>query len=328
MIVEDFEMWNGRHNLPLKHNKNYRDPYIHFPWENNSCALDATMSVWWVLYNNIYESGNTQLLTLFHDEYELLINIFKNMHDGETNNLEAKTEIRKLFESCDDSTYTNKGHMTIDVVQMFLKNTIYKRYEGTNANKSIFHWYYDLTCCCEVCGIQKRGLKRIINIFHTGVEYDSIYSSIQEAVDGCIRQDDPHLICPVCTQLYKCQRITTVQPHVITLTVPILNTSNAGNYKMKSIDRTVTFNDIEYELLAAVYGDDTHFVCRYVFDDKIYEADGLQEYKLGDETYKLHAAESIFISNDFFQDMNIIINKKLAKRYHKQVANIYYIIKQ
>lgn len=320
-------MWHGRLNLPLRHNKNDNEPYIHFPWENNSCALDASMSAWWIVYNKIYESAKTDITDIFEYEYKLINNIFKNLHEGIINNMEAKTEIRGLLKDCENKTYKAEGYITIDVLQMYIENNIYKRRVTPNDKKSIFHWYYDLIFSCESCNIEKKGLKRGTNMIYCGTKGDYIFNSFQEAINAYIMEDDFELSCELCSKRYTVKKKTEIQPHVLTITLPIIDKINKNTYKMDSIDQSIIFNNIEYELLAAVYGDNSHFVCRYLFGGNIYEADGMREYEIGQKKVKLHSAESQFISNDLVKDMNVTINNVLANRSPKQVADIYYIQK-
>lgn len=281
------------------------------------------MSSWWIVYNKIFESGGTDLILIFENEYKSLADIFKKFHEGITNNIEAKTEIRKLLENIENPIYKEKGYLSIDILQSHIEQQIYKEIEYETANISIFHWNYDLYYSCVTCNTVKTGHKRSQNIFYCGTDSDYTYTSFQEILDASIRNSELTLKCQKCEGNYKCYSKTTKYPHVLILNMPII--TNRRMYKVKSIDRSIIFKDVEYELLAVVYGDDSHFVCRYVFGEDIYEADGMREYKLGDGSYRYHAAESEFVSKDNEKVMNLTMHNKIPKRKIKQVCEIYYI---
>lgn len=283
------------------------------------------MSAWWVVYNKIFESGNRKLLITFEYEYESIAKILKKFHEGITNNIEAKTEIRQLLEDIENPIYKEKKYLSVDILQEHIEKKIYRKIECETEKTSIFHWNYELLYSCETCNTVRGGLLRSPNIFYCGTDSDYTFTSFQEILDGSIKCQGVSLPCPKCEGNLKCFDKTSQYPHVLILNMPII--TNRRMYKVRSIDRSIIFKDVEYELLAAVYGDDSHFVCRYVFGDNIYEADGMREYKLGDSSNSLHAAESEFVSNDFVKDMNLTIQNKLPRQKMKQVCEIYYIRK-
>ena len=57
----------------------------------------------------------------------------------------------------------------------------------------------------------------------------------------------------------------------------------------------------------------------------IYEADGLKLHELSSKNLQLYAAESLFISDDFSNDLNFTINKRKGKGFKKTATDVYYI---
>ena len=262
---------------------------------------------------------------MFEYEYGSLAKIFKNFHEGITNNIEAKTEIRELLENIENPIYKEKKYLSVDMLQSHIEKKIYREIEDETEKTSIFHWDYELQYSCATCNKVRGGLFRSQNIFYCCTDSDHTFTSFQQILDESIKSQIISILCITCEATLKGHDKTSKYPHVLILNMPII--TNRRMFKVRGIDRSVIFKDIEYELLAAVYGDDSHFVCRYVFGDNIHEADGMREYKLGDGSNRLYAAESEFVSNDFVKDMNLTIHSKLPKRKMKQVCEIYYIRK-
>jgi hypothetical protein len=76
----------------------------------------------------------------------------------------------------------------------------------------------------------------------------------------------------------------------------------------------------KYNIVGAIYEDDEHFMFRYVFDDMIYEADGMHMHQLQVPGEIRHSAESIYITNDYDKGMPVKIkNTQLVP------VEIYYI---
>ena len=113
---------------------------------------------------------------------------------------------------------------------------------------------------------------------------------------------------------------TNSLPHVIKIRFPTINKNNRTKYKITRIDKFLMLENTKYNIVGAIYGDDEHFMFRYVFDDMIYEADGMHMHQLQVPGEIRHSAESIYITNDYDKGMPVKIkNTQLVP------VEIYYI---
>lgn len=323
MIVEDFTEWHGRFNLPLKHIKNDNKPYIHFPWENNSCGLDTTMTSWWIIYIKIMESNNYELVDIFKNEYQEIYNIFTNFYEGIIDNMEAKTQIRFIFNGITDVDYMNKDYVVCSIFQSHIEKFLYKKYNTVQNTTSIFHWEYSIELRCKCEQIQNlEGFR--IDRHNCGQAPDIIYTSIQMIIDNLTSEGFAAMTCETCEHQYTSKTITHIQPHVITISMAQRTIHNKNNYNIQNLDKSIILNGIEYEISNAIYGNSNHFVCRYIYDENIYEADGMQKHELSNKDKDLFAAESKYISNNYAKDMNVTISRG---RGFKELVDVYYIRK-
>ena len=109
IIPEDFVEWGDNHHLPHIHSKIKIELYINFPSGNNSCALDALMTAWWVLNNIIHKHHSIEIHTIFANKQREISEIFSEMYEGNMSNLQAKSKIREIFQGILDINYQNNG---------------------------------------------------------------------------------------------------------------------------------------------------------------------------------------------------------------------------
>ena len=72
------------------------------------------MTAWWDLYNTINKHHTTEVRTMFANNYTEISAIFSEMYEGNINNLEAKENIREIFQGTLDEDYqniTNNKHL-------------------------------------------------------------------------------------------------------------------------------------------------------------------------------------------------------------------------
>lgn len=116
-------MWGGRHHLPHIHNKLDFEPYIHFPWENNSCALDSIMTAWWVLFNTMKKLMNHEITEIFEREYPEFNELFIEMFEGQLDNIQAKEKVRRIFQGVLNSNYQSGLFIELPTINILIRNS-------------------------------------------------------------------------------------------------------------------------------------------------------------------------------------------------------------
>ena len=83
-------------------------------------------------------------------------------------------------------------------------------------------------------------------------------------IDLFVNESYNNMKCDICKSIVELKLTTNVQPENITVSIPKMNRSSSPYYKIGQLDMTVILNDIKYDLLCATYGDDLHFISRYI----------------------------------------------------------------
>ena len=148
--------------------------------------------------------------------------------------------------------------------------------------------------------------------------------SIQQLVEIYFKEPHKAMTCNTCGTLLKIGIQMTVMPNIIIIMMPTLEKSTKKFYKIKKLDNEITFNIITYDLFGAVYGDGVHFIFRYIFDNDVYEADGMQKHYLSDETTSRLSAESLYVTRDHDVGLSFILSTKRIGTKNKQATDIYY----
>ena len=65
--------------------------------------------------------------------------------------------------------------------------------------------------------------------------------------------------------------------------------------------------NIKHDIVGAIYGDNEHFLFRYILGDNIYEADGRNLHELKVPIITRFSAESIYITNNYAKGMPVKI---------------------
>ena len=76
---------------------------------------------------------------------------------------------------------------------------------------------------------------------------------------------------------------------------------------MQYIDKSLILEGTTYDLVGVVYGDDGHFLFRYILNDNIYEADGMHLHELKVPRIRRFSAESVYITNNYEKGMPVKI---------------------
>ena len=133
---EVFVRWNCVSHLQLWHN-NEKDGIIHFPWANMSCALDSTLSAFWVIYLKI--QLKSERLKLFREEFPKIVAVFDDLYDRKIHNIKAKEKLRALFKINDDR-WRNRESVEVLLITDYLR----KYLTGFHANgeESLLQWVF------------------------------------------------------------------------------------------------------------------------------------------------------------------------------------------
>ena len=95
------------------------------------------------------------------------------------------------------------------------------------------------------------------------------------------------------------------------------------------LDREVIVDEILYAIVGAVYGDSSHFVFRYYYDDKFFEADGMQKHSTSSYNSVKRSAVSKVINEPYEKALAGHIDwnydKNGVKTGGKKVADVYYM---
>ena len=318
-------MWGGRHHLPHIHNKLDFEPYIHFPWENNSCALDSIMTAWWVLFNTMKKLMNHDITEIFEREYPEFNELFIEMFEGQLDNIQAKEKVRRIFQGVLNSNYQSGLFIELPTINNHIDEELYDQNNHTLRHPSLLYWRITVNqkCVNTACGLHDTivGAK----LSHVG-EFEllptpsKVTFHIQDAFMESVTCAYANQTCDECKVCVHSTIETNSLPHVIKIRFPTINKNNRTKYKITRIDKFLMLENTKYNIVGAIYGDDEHFMFRYVFDDMIYEADGMHMHQLQVPGEIRHSAESIYITNDYDKGMPVKIkNTQLVP------VEIYYI---
>ena len=145
IIPEDFVEWGDNHHLPHIHSKIESEPYIHFPWENNSCGLHALMTAWWVLYNIIHKQHSIEVRSMLANNCREISGIFSEMYEGNINNLQAKAKIRENFQGILDVNYQNYSFVELRIINTYLEDDLYTKNVENSEAPALLHWNIRIT---------------------------------------------------------------------------------------------------------------------------------------------------------------------------------------
>ena len=82
---------------------------------------------------------------------------------------------------------------------------------------------------------------------------------------------------------------------------------------MQYIDKSLILEGTKYDLVGVVYGDDEHFIFRYILDDNIFEADGMHFHELKAPKILKFSAESVYITNNYGKGMPVKLRVQVKR---------------
>lgn len=285
--------------------------------------MDATLTAWWILYVEIRDSGDNEIMLLFNMEHQKIIAVFKKLYEGEKTNIETKLEFRELFNGIKTKEYINRSTICTTTIHDYINESLYEIIENINNTHSTFHMSYKVGGKCVPCNRRYCIHQSTNNTMDLGQLNKSV-TSIQELIQIYFKEPHKKMTCMTCSTLLKIDINMTVMPNIIIVMMPTLEKSTKKFYNIKKLDNEITFNNITYDLFGAVYGDGVHFIFRYIYDNDVYEADGMQKHYLSDETTSRLSAESLYVTRDHDVGLSFILSTKRIGTKHKQATDIYY----
>ena len=285
--------------------------------------MDATLTAWWILYVEIRDSGDNEIMLLFNMEHQKIIAVFKKLYEGEMTNIETKSEIRELFNGIKTKEYINRSTIFTTTMHDYIDESLYQRIENRQNEHSTFHMSFNVDGYCVPCDRIYYIHQSTNNTMDFGQLTNSV-TSIQELVEIYFKEPHKAMTCKTCRTLLKIDIQMTVMPNIIIIMMPTLEKSTKKFYNIKKLDNEITINNITYDLFGAVYGDGVHFIFRYIFDNDVYEADGMQKHYLSDETTSRLSAESLYVTPDHDVGLSFILSTKRIGTKNKQATDIYY----
>lgn len=275
---EVFVRWNCVSHLQLWHN-NEKDGIIHFPWANMSCALDSTLSAFWVIYLKI--QLKSERLKLFREEFPKIVAVFDDLYDRKIHNIKAKEKLRALFKINDDR-WRNRESVEVLLITDYLR----KYLTGFHANgeESLLQWVFKVYWECKSCGTRichqhAYGEYMNTDLIHRRDNIAVLARSRSYTVHGSIEHflldTTRNKSCQNCMSPCTIFRETIMHPYILHVSYPFLGPGvevDLPNF----VEEELFLEEVFYDLVGVVYGDGYHFVFRFLKDAKVYEAVGLR----------------------------------------------------
>ena len=206
-----FVKWNCVEHLQLWYTD---DEVLHFPWANNSCALDSTLSALWVIYLRF--QTNLDRLQLFREEFPTMVGVFDDLYLGLIHNIEAKEKLIKVF-ALEDKRYKNRDFIEVLSITDFLKERL--SVAVARGTDSLFQWIFKLYWKCETCGnkVFSEHLHRRDNILFMAT---SAKFNVQDSLKAFLRESVRVRICTICEVQTLIVRETIKHPIILHLSYP------------------------------------------------------------------------------------------------------------
>jgi hypothetical protein len=307
--------------LPLLHNPQSTWPYLHFPWANNSCALDATLTAYWIIHQR-----ENFVRSTFADEYPKIHSIFHDLHNGLITNIAAKDLFELMFD-IDDENYKHRHHVETELVHKFIQNHL--RVDLIDHDDSTFNWIYTSDQICPNCDKNLESKPGFMHTQHCLKLPDVCTTSsptVQKSIND-IFSDINFLICESCNVNGAMVLETIKYPNVLHIVyAPPLK--NCLAHTPLFLQQEIILNNEIYDIVGAVYGDNTHFIFRYLCNGKVYEADGMGQHTMSTRDDVKRVAQSVLIDEQYELAMAGRIGCKMRKKIKvggKQVVDVFYI---
>ena len=249
---------------------------IHWPWGDNRCSFDSTMTFFWVVYVMLRKQSTEtdqayQQLAQIVSQYPQVTDIFNLVFIGEINNVEARNRLFYLF-NVDDDRWKRSLYVQTSLTYMYLKSKLWV--EPNNINDSVFRWRFETVWHCINCKKFKNKEPKIqwqdaINLLGINCK-----PTVSESIKISLRESVKNKICFSCSCQLKINRRTIAHPIILHLVYPTNEQTGYINLPI-FVDKCVDFDGQNYDIVGATYGNGNHFKFRFLFNDKVHEADSM-----------------------------------------------------
>ena len=89
---------------------------------------------------------------MFANNYTEISAIFSEMYEGNINNLEAKENIREIFQGILDEDYQNNGVVELRIRNTYLEDNLYIKNVENSEAPALLHWNIRTIQLCKVTG--------------------------------------------------------------------------------------------------------------------------------------------------------------------------------
>lgn len=277
---EVFMKWNCISHLQLWHN-NEDDSIIHFPWADMSCALDSTLSAYWIIYLRL--QLRNEWLILFREEFPKIVEVFDELYEIKIHNIQAKEKLRALFK-INDARWNSRNSVEVMLVTDFLKEKLTAFH--ANGEESLFQWVFKVYWVCKPCGIQTchkydHGNYKGTDIIHRrdniAFQARSCKFTVHESIEHFLADSVRNISCEKCMSPCTIFRETITHPYILHVSYPFLGKGALVDLP-NFVEEELSIGEVVFDLVGVVYGDGIHFVFRFLKDGKVYEADGMQHH--------------------------------------------------
>ena len=255
---------------------------------------------------------NHEITEIFGREYPEFNELFIEMYEGQLDNIQAKEKVRRIFQGVLNSNYQSGLFIELPTINNHIDEELYDQNNHTLRHPALLHWGITVKqkCMNTACDLHDtivgEKLSRV-GEFELLPTPSKVTFHIQDAFMESVTCAYAYQTCDECRVIVHSTVETNSLPHVIKIRFPTINKDNRTKYKITGIDKFLMLENTKYNIVGAIYGDDGHFMFRYVFDDMIYEADGMHMHQLQVPGEIRHSAESIYIINDDDKGMPVKI---------------------
>ena len=276
--VDHFQLWYSDDS----------DKQIHFPWANNSCALDSTLTGLWIIYLRL--QSNIVRLALFESEYPKIAEVYSKLYHGKIHNIEAKNQFIKIFKDIGitDERYRKQKYVELNLITNYLKDRLHVLLP--DSEESTFQWRFRSHWECKTC---KTEICEAFIYYRDSVAFmaRSCKFSVQESLDTYVDDSVRTVICETCEEKKTIRRETMTHPTILHLLYPTEDKNGVVDIPV-FLEEEIVLDDVYYDLVGSAYGDGGHFFFRFIKDDKVYEANGMEMSTQSKNRRKIRAALS------------------------------------
>jgi hypothetical protein len=320
-----FIVWNGVPHLQLWHKDN-KEETIHFPWANNSCALDSTLTALWIIYLRL--QTNNERLALFEAEYPKIIEVFTKLYHGTIHNVEAKNQFIMIFKDLGirNEDYRSQKFVELNCITNYLKDSLHVLLPDND--ESTFSWKFKSYWQCNTCS-NEIGDDFVYNRENISFMARSLKFSVQDCLDTYIEDSLRETICETCGTKNALRRKTIIHPTILHLLYPTADKNGHLDIPV-FLEKEIVLDGIYYDLVGSAYGGGGHFIFRYLKDDKVYEADGMDMSRQIINKKKIRGALSRELQGNHKLTLAGHINFKFNKNKDliergKKIVDVYYL---